>query len=146
MNGVLLACAASTLFMVGLAWFVQVVHYPLFPLVGEERFATFHEAHSSRTSLVVGLPMLVELVSSLALVTDPPGGEAWLAILGAILAVAIWVLTGAVLAPQHGLIGREGPTARNLQRLVRWSWPRTVLWTGHGIVVVAMLSLVTEAQ
>ena len=145
MTAVLLACVASTLFMVGLAWFVQVVHYPLFPMVGDERFAAFHEAHSSRTSLVVALPMLVELVSSLALVTNPPGDEAWLAILGAVLAVAIWVLTGAVLAPLHGRIGREGPTARNLDRLVRLSWPRTVLWTGHGIVVVAMLSLVAEA-
>lgn len=145
MSAVLLACAASTLFMVGLAWFVQVVHYPLFPLVGDERFGDFHEAHSSRTSLVVALPMLVELVSSLALVMNPPGDEAWLAILGAVLAVAIWVLTGAVLAPLHGRIGREGPTARNLDRLVRLSWPRTVLWTGHGIVVVAMLSLVAEA-
>ena len=145
MNAVLLACAASTLFMVGLAWFVQVVHYPLFPLVGDDGFDAFHEAHSSRTSLVVALPMVVELVTSLVLVADPPGDETWLAILGAVIAVSIWVLTGTVLAPLHGRIGREGPTARNLSRLVRSSWPRTALWTGHGIVVVAMLALVAEA-
>lgn len=145
MTAVLLACATSTLFMAGLAWFVQVVHYPLFPLVGDGRFSAFHELHSSKTTLVVVLPMLVELATSLVLVADPPGGVTWLAILGAVLAVSTWVMTGALLAPLHGQIGREGPTGPNLSRLVRLSWPRTFLWTGHGIVVVAMLAMVADA-
>lgn len=34
MEAVLLANVASTLSMVGLAWFVDVVHYPLFAAVG----------------------------------------------------------------------------------------------------------------
>ena len=49
MDAVLLANAASTLFMVRLAWFVDVVHYPLFAEVGEERFARYHEQHKRRT-------------------------------------------------------------------------------------------------
>ena len=32
----LLLHAAATLFMTGLIWFVQVVHYPLFARVGED--------------------------------------------------------------------------------------------------------------
>lgn len=142
MTVVLLACVVATLFMVGLAWFVQVVHYPLFPLVGDADFPAFHEVHSRRTSFVVILPMTVELVTSIALAFDPPAGEGALALAGAILAVAIWVLTGAVLAPMHGRIGREGPTGANLGRLVRLSWPRTILWTLHGVVVVALLGSV----
>lgn len=145
MNAVLLASVASTLFMVGLAWFVQVVHYPLFPMVGEAGFPAFHDAHSRSTALVVIFPMTVELLSSIALAVDPPEGTGLLALAGAILAIAIWVLTAAVLAPMHGRIGREGPTTPNLGRLVRLSWPRTILWTLHGVVVVAMLGKVVEA-
>lgn len=141
MSAVLLVCAASTLFMVGVAWFVQVVHYPLFEMVGGEGFAAFHDAHSRRTGYVVALPMLLELLSSLVLVTDPPAGATWLAIAGALLAIAIWASTLALLAPHHGRIGREGPSIGNLARLVRLSWPRTLLWSAHGVVVVAMLAL-----
>ncbi len=142
MNAVLLASAASTLFMVGLAWFVQIVHYPLFPVVDEAAFPAFHDLHSRRTFPVVIVPMSVELVSSIALAIEPPEGVGPLALAGAVLAVGIWVLTGAVLAPMHGRIGREGPTDGNLARLIRLSWPRTVLWSLHGAVVVAMLGVV----
>lgn len=144
MNAVLLASATSTLFMVGLAWFVQIVHYPLFPVVEEAGFPAFHDLHSRRTSLVVIVPMSVELVSSIALAIEPPEGVGPLALAGAVLAACIWVLTGAVLAPMHGRIGREGPTVRNLARLIRLSWPRTILWTLHGAVVVAMLGAVVD--
>ena len=36
---------ASTWFMIGLIWFVQIVHYPLFVYVGSKEFRTFHENH-----------------------------------------------------------------------------------------------------
>jgi hypothetical protein len=142
MNAALLACVASTLFMAGLAWFVQVVHYPLFPLVDRARFPEFHDLHSRTTSLVVLIPMTVELLSSIVLAIDPPEGTGPLALAGAILAVAIWGLTGAVLAPLHGRIGREGPSEANLSRLVRLSWPRTTLWSLHAIVALAILERV----
>jgi hypothetical protein len=57
---VLLAHLAATLFMVGVIWFVQVVHYPLFSRAGSEKFAIYSEAHSRLTTYVVGPPMLVE--------------------------------------------------------------------------------------
>ena len=36
---ILLGHLAATLFMVGVIWFVQVVHYPLFAKVGATAFA-----------------------------------------------------------------------------------------------------------
>ena len=58
-DALLLACLASTLFMTGLIWFVQVVHYPLFDRVGAARFVPYHAAHSRRTSWVVAAPMAI---------------------------------------------------------------------------------------
>ena len=43
---VLLAHAAATLFMVGLIWFVQVVHYPLFARVGPDAFVPYAAAQA----------------------------------------------------------------------------------------------------
>ena len=44
--------AASTLSMVGLIWFVQVVHYPLFARV-EQGFIAYEQIHQQRTTWVV---------------------------------------------------------------------------------------------
>ena len=40
MTYVLLTHLAATLYMVGVIWFVQVVHYPLFARAGAEGFAS----------------------------------------------------------------------------------------------------------
>ena len=42
----LLIHLAATWALVGLIWFVQLVHYPLFSAVAPERFATFEAEHS----------------------------------------------------------------------------------------------------
>jgi hypothetical protein len=37
---------AATAAMVGLIWFVQVVHYPLFASVGADEFVAYENAHT----------------------------------------------------------------------------------------------------
>lgn len=139
MEAVLLANAASTLFMVGLAWFVGVVHYPLFSFVGEGNFLGYHESHSRRTTRVVLPVMSVELVTSLVLALDPPGGQRALAVAGAALAVATWALTALLAVPAHRALG-AGFSAEGLMRLRRADLVRALLWTAHGGVVVALLA------
>ena len=77
----LLLNAAATLFMTGLIWFVQVVHYPLFGSVGDGGFDRYAALHARRTTWVVGPPMLLELVTSFGLVFRLPAGtysiQAW---------------------------------------------------------------------
>ena len=45
---------AATAAMVGLLWFVQLVYYPLFALVGPDGFVEYEHSHQQRTSYVVG--------------------------------------------------------------------------------------------
>jgi len=67
---------ATTLLMTGVIWFVQVVHYPLFAGVGEERFVAYQATHSRSTTVVVAPLMTIELVTSGLLALDPPDGIA----------------------------------------------------------------------
>ena len=60
MKYILLTNLAATLFMVGVVWFVQVVHYSLLARVDWEGFALHSGAHSRLTSYVVRPPMLIE--------------------------------------------------------------------------------------
>ena len=77
---------ASTWFMVGVIWIIQLVHYPLFNYVGIEEFALFHENHKILITPVVGIVMIVELVTSVILLFQHPcGTRNWLSIFGIIL-------------------------------------------------------------
>jgi hypothetical protein len=135
----LLAHAAATLFMVGVIWFVQVVHYPLFARVGRPGFATYSGSHSRLTGLVVGPPMLVEAATAVVLVVwTPPGTSVPLIWTGLVLVAGIWVSTALLQSPRHTTLGRGfDPSAH--QFLVRFNWLRTVLWSLRGLVVLWIL-------
>jgi len=133
---VLAAHAFVTLFMTGLIWFVQVVHYPLFDRVGKAEFAGYERQNTRRTGWVVGGPMLLELALSLLLAWSPGGLMAWcgLGLLG-----VVWLSTAIGQMPAH-LRLEQGFDARAHRRLVRGNWIRTVCWTLRGVLAIAMLA------
>lgn len=124
--------------MVGVIWFVQIVHYPLFSRVGEGGFARYSQAHSRLTGLVVGPPMLVEAATAVALAVSPPQGVPFvLPLLGLGLLAVVWLSTAFLQSPQHGVLGR-GFVADSHHQLVASNWIRTLCWTARGAVVLAM--------
>jgi hypothetical protein len=135
---ILLAHLAATLFMVGVIWFVQVVHYPLFSRIGSEKFSLYSEAHSRLTTYVVGPPMLVEASTALLLVFQRPEGvplEA--ALIGLALVVAVWLSTALLQVPRHTTLG-SGFDRRAWSGLVLSNWVRTVAWSARGGLVLWM--------
>jgi hypothetical protein len=129
MINILLVQFVATLFMTGLIWFVQVVHYPLMASVGAEVFAKYEVAHRRRTTIVVGPMMLLEAASAVALVF-PPCVElapiaAWS---GVCLLLIIWISTAALLVPCHECLA-NGFDPRAHRRLVVSNWIRTAAWT-----------------
>lgn len=71
---VLLLQVVTTLFMVGVIWFVQVVHYPLMAHVGRAEAVAYEKSHTRRTGWVVGPPMLIELGTGFFTPVDPTDG------------------------------------------------------------------------
>ncbi len=132
----LLLNASATLVMVGLIWFVQVVHYPLFARVDEAGFPAYEQAHTDRTARVVVPPMLIELLTAAALVASPPPvlGRAE-AVVGLGLVGAIWASTALLQVPLHGRLLRRF-TRLDHARLVTTNWLRTGLWSARGALVV----------
>ena len=138
MELVLLAHVGATLFMVGLIWFVQVVHYPLFGSVGREVFAGYSRAHSHLTGFVVGPPMLVEAGTAVVLLLRPPEGVPFLLpLLGLVLLAVVWLSTAFLQSPQHTVLGR-GFVATAHRFLVISNWVRTICWTARGLLVLLM--------
>jgi len=126
--------------MVGVIWFVQVVHYPLFGKVGRRNFSEYSLSHSRLTGFVVGPPMLLEAATAVALVVRPPGGVPFsLPLLGLALLAAVWLSTAFFQSPQHTVLG-GGFAADSHRFLVLSNWLRTALWTARGVVVLLMLA------
>ncbi|MEZ6065669.1 MAG: hypothetical protein R3B90_08160 [Planctomycetaceae bacterium] len=139
MRWLLVSQAVSTLLMVGLIWFVQVVHYPLFDAVGRDRFADYERRHTLRTTWVVGPPMLIEAVSATLLCWLKPAGLSdWSVWAGLAMLALIWLSTAVVQVPCHSRLER-GFDEVAYRRLVRTNWLRTVLWSARGGLASWML-------
>lgn len=137
-EGLLLVHVAATLFMVGVIWFVQVVHYPLFGQVGAESFRSYAGDHSRLTGYVVGPPMLLEAATAaLLLLVRPAGIPASLAWAGALLLGVVWLSTALLQVPRHRDLGLSyDPEAHRL--LVISNWLRTAAWSARGLLVLWM--------
>ncbi len=131
----LLVQLIATLAMFGLIWFVQVVHYPLFELVDDRKFAA---SHATRTTYVVAPLMLLELASSIALLRTVwrpsfiSPTEAWL---GAVLAGVIWLSTAFLQVPMHDRLQARHSVA-DARQLVATNWVRTVAWSLRAALVL----------
>ena len=129
----------ATLFMTGLIWFVQIVHYPLFAKVGDSNFPDYERAHAQRTTSVVFPVMTTELGTAFGLVwfhweNGPPW--LWITLLG--LAGFIWIITLFVSVPLHGDLSASFQAAPH-RKLVRSNWLRTIGWSARSIIWIWIL-------
>ena len=135
-----LAHIASTLYMTGLIWFVQVVHYPLHAHVGQKTFLHYQHLHMNWTGYVVGPAMLVELASTLYFLFNPVHGIPYQAfVTGAVLLFIIWGSTGLLQVPFHNSL-LQSFSASAHQKLVLSNWVRTIAWTSRAALVLYMIS------
>ena len=128
---------AATLYLTGLIWTIQLVHYPLMDRVAPELFVEFHHQHGARISIVVIVPMVIELATAALLaVRPPPGVLPAVPLAGLALVAVIWTSTFAIQVPCHQRLSR-GFDAAVHRRLVRSNWLRTVAWTLRAVVMIA---------
>ena len=137
---------ASTWFMVGLIWIVQIVHYPLFGYVGSKEFSTYHEKHKILISPIVGIVMIVELVTAGILIFQIPKGiPNWTAIVGIILLGVIWFSTLFLQIPYHNKLSSKFDK-NVLMILVNTNWIRTICWSLRGVIVLKMLDILMKTH
>lgn len=135
MKLVLLVNLFTTIFMTGVIWIVQVVHYPLFSRVGTERFRSYMEDHNVLITYVVLPPMLVEAATAvLLLLLRPPQLPVWAAWTGLVLVGVIWLSTFFLQVPQHSILMNDFDDAAH-RLLVSTNWVRTAAWTARSLLL-----------
>jgi hypothetical protein len=130
---------AAALYLWGVIWTVQIVHYPLFARVGAENWAEYHNAHLRLMTGVVLTAMVTELgTSGLLALTRPSWLSPPLLWAGFACAVLTWAVTFFVSVPLHGTLSRSFDEAA-IARLVATNWLRTVFWTAHVFVLLTQV-------
>ena len=137
----LLVQAAASLYLMGLIWLIQIVHYPLMSQVSRENFAQYEQLHSRWITPIVALPMLIELACCILLVVNrPPAIPAWLTWCGLALVVVIWLSTFLLQVPCHTRLS-QGFDAQIHAQLVSTNWIRTLAWSARAAVAMGMIYL-----
>jgi len=136
-----LAHAFATLFMTGLIWFVQIVHYPAHAMVGPAEFTSYQRAHMRRTAYVVAPAMLIEAATAaLLLALAPESVGRALPGVGFALLAGVWLATWGLLVPRHRIL-EKGFDAEAARGLVTLNWLRTALWSARGVIALWILLL-----
>ena len=137
-NAIFLVQLFSTLAMVGLIWFVQVVHYPLMKKVGEAEFCSYERDHQRLTTVVVAPLMLAEAGTAVLLLWLRPSYVSFAHCLaGLVILAVVWLSTYLWQIPIHRQLAVEY-RPDSIRRLVRSNWLRTFAWTARGINAIWM--------
>lgn len=124
-----------TLFMCGLIWTIQLLHYPLFLKIQSETFTEYERLHQKKISFLVVPVMIAELATcAILLFQEPSFLPLHLNYLNAGLLFIIWASTFLIQVPLHNKLSR-GFNAEAIHQLVRSNWIRTFAWTARAILL-----------
>jgi hypothetical protein len=129
----------SSLYLCGLIWTIQVVHYPLFSKVGESNFAHYEASHVWRITLIVFPAMALEQLTGLILIFYPPG---FVTITQAVFLFGLiqiaWLSTMLIQVPLHNKLTKKF-SHEVVQKLVLTNWIRTIAWTARSLALLYFL-------
>jgi hypothetical protein len=128
-----------TLFMTGVIWIVQLVHYPGFRYVSAQSFAEFSVFHQQMITWVVGPVMVFELITGIYLLTTPLLSP--LVVINLLLILAIWASTFFLSVPIHEKLTHAYDLPL-IESLVLTNWPRTLLWSVRAMGLIYIGGLV----
>lgn len=139
MEFVFLGQVGATLAMLGIIWFAQIVHYPLFAKVDPATFVPYQNSNLQRTVLIVIPLQMIELGTALLLVWKTPAGllplQVWSNL---VFIMLIWCSTASLQVPQHYRL-TKGFDIKGINFLVSTNWLRTIGWTLRSAIVLWMV-------
>jgi len=121
----------ASVYMTGVVWFAQLVHYPL--LDRRSDFTDFASDYQRRTLWVVAPGLVLEIVSAVGLIVFYPCAMTWI---GLVVLGGVWALTLRYQIPQHLHLKKHGYNEQIHRDLVRFNLPRAILWTVRSAIMV----------
>ena len=133
---------ALTIFSTGIAWVIQTIVYPMFAEMGASRFAETHIRFMRSLTLFVYLPMQMAFLATLGMFWYRPITIPFIFV-GVLLALDVTILVSTFrrLSSMHYQLAKEGHNQELIEKLISFSWLRTIAWTLKSILLITILSL-----
>ena len=122
------------IFLVSLIIITQLISYPLFLRVGRDEFLAYHKFYTKQISYVVTLPMMIELLLSIYVLTIDVN---WLTLINITLLSVVWLSTFIIQVPIHNSLSVEY-SGELVSQLIKTNWLRTSIWTLKLILIYVM--------
>ena len=124
----------STSVMVGVIWVIQLLHYPAFHFISDQKYIEFQHFHMKRISIIVIPAMLIELASALLLAYFFRSSQT---IILLVLLLGVWATTFIFFTNMHHKL-TIGYDRRIVDRLIKINWSRTALWSLRLIILLSI--------
>ena len=109
-----------------LIWIVQLVIYPSFSHMPEDKLVRWHQQYTKRFSIVVFPLMMGQLIIIAIQIFSTVN---WYTFSSLLLVMILWGITFFQFAPLHGRISKGTQIGNAVEQLINLNWPRTALWT-----------------
>ena len=141
MKAIFLGYVALSGYNAGVLWAMQLMHYPLYSLIGEAEFERYIVANNRAAIAAAIVPAVASIIGAALLCWRRPAAVP-LAAAALALVLALGVLASSLLwqAGIHAELARHGKSLALIERLVATNWVRTVLDTLQLGTAVWMLS------
>lgn len=128
-----------SLYMTGLIWIIQRVHYPSFLWIPESKARKFSKFHSQRLLPLTAPFMFVEIVGAIALIFVSSSLSTSFLYGNLLTVLILWGLTLFVSMPLHLKLQKQF-NSQLCRKLVLTNWPRTFVWTARSVVWLAVFA------
>ncbi len=126
----------ATSLLVGLIWVIQLIVYPSFKYIAEDKWQSFHQLHSHRISCIVTWLMPLEMVLALLILSNSENLVSPFFNL-ALLSV-IWISTFLLQVPAHNKLSKVR-SPKVVRFLINSNWLRTIAWTLKlGVILISL--------
>lgn len=112
--------------LVILIWIVQLIIYPSFQHISKEVLPLWHSRYTFRITFFV-LPLMLGQVILHG--REFIRAQDILQVIQVVFILCAWLLTFIKAVPLHNEIQKGIDLHQNIPQLVRWNWPRTIVWT-----------------
>lgn len=137
----LLASLSLSLYLLGVHWTFQLVHFPLLTRVGVNEFQDYQTSHQKRVLWTARIPRMIALALAIILILLDPWG---------ISSIELYLYTGTLLLatlismafirPLQGMLSQQGYSKKMIQTMTRLYWSRTILSTAGAIILLIIVA------
>lgn len=137
----LLASLCLSLYLVGVHWTFQLVHFPLLTRVGVNEFQDYQASHQRRVLWSVRIPRLIAFLLAVALILLKPWGiKAWELYVYCGSLILASGISFQFIRPLQTLMGRQGYSSKMIQTMTRFHWARTLLSTAGALILLVAIA------